>query len=171
MLFDRLADSIIKNAKLIVVLWIVVLLVSAPLALKSGEVMNYNMNEMGNDDSESMEGVLLIKEYFPTTSTDVSSAPILVLHYTTAEQKAVAEGFAQWLNQHGKEYKDADGESLLGTTDAPDLTFMNMGCQGEDLDNEGILLVGVIYNQDLIKHKYGTNVIAYIQACIDYCEK
>jgi len=156
MIFDKLADSIIRHAKLIVVVWAVILLCSAPLALKAGEVMNYDMNDMGSDDSESMQGMLVIEEHFPGSSTDVAAVPILVLHYTTPAEKAAAEGFAGWLNAHGTEYVDSDGKPLLGNGPASDPPyFMSMGCQGEDVENIGILLVGVVYNSEYLTATQG----------------
>lgn len=54
MIFDRLADAIVGHAKLILAMWIVILVVAAPFALKAGSVMSYDTNDMADSDSESM---------------------------------------------------------------------------------------------------------------------
>ena len=87
MAYDRLADAIIKHAKLIVAAWIVILLVAAVPAINAFGNMSYDMNEMGIESSESMEGFEIIGTYFPSSSgTDISSLPILVIGYENEEQ-------------------------------------------------------------------------------------
>lgn len=81
MAYDRLADAIIKHSKLILVAWIVVLLVAAYPAIQAFGNMSYDMNEMGIEESESMEGLEIIGTYFPSSSADSSSMPILVIGY------------------------------------------------------------------------------------------
>ena len=90
MIFDRLADGIQKHAKVITALWVVMLIVMAFFALKSGEVMSYDINDMAPEDSESIKGLVIISEYFPDSETNVASAPILVIYYE--DQAALLEG-------------------------------------------------------------------------------
>ena len=45
-MFEKLADFIMKNAKLIVTLWIVVLLISVPFLVKYNSVLQYDMSGM-----------------------------------------------------------------------------------------------------------------------------
>ena len=91
MIFDRLADAIVKHAKLIMAIWIVVLLVAVPFAVKAGSVMSYDTNDMADSDSESMKGFGVISEYFPSSDADVSSVPILVMHYPDQNGLSQAE--------------------------------------------------------------------------------
>ena len=66
--FEKLADFIMKNAKLIVTVWIVVLLVSVPFLVKSGSVLQYDMSKMSTSSPlESVKGqeILASEEFGP----------------------------------------------------------------------------------------------------------
>ncbi len=142
MIFDRLADAIAKHAKLIVVLWIAILLVSVPLALKSGDVMKYDVNDMAAEDSESIQGMMVMGQYYPSGGVDVSSVPIIVIKYSTAEEIALSEKFVGYLTEHAPEYVDADGKQKLSSR-AP---FVSMGTQEKAGLEGGIFLAGVVYD-------------------------
>ncbi|MBO4798098.1 MAG: hypothetical protein J5494_04925, partial [Candidatus Methanomethylophilaceae archaeon] len=73
MIFDRLADAIAKHAKLIVVMWVIILICSVPLAMKSSEVMKYDINEIAAENSESVRGMEIMDRYFPSGGGTVSS--------------------------------------------------------------------------------------------------
>lgn len=92
MIFDKLADAITGHAKLIVAIWVVILVLAVPFALKAGDVMSYDTNDMADSDSESMKGFGIISDYFPSSDADVSSVPILVIHYNDANGLSQAEG-------------------------------------------------------------------------------
>ena len=56
-MFEKLADFIMKNAKIIVVLWIVALLISVPFLAKYNSVLQYDMNKLGTSTPlESIKG-------------------------------------------------------------------------------------------------------------------
>ncbi len=93
MFFDRIANGIQRHYKAIIVFWIVAVCVSAPFALKSGEVMHYDMTEMFPDDTESAYGAAVIKEYFPAYSIDASWMPILVTVYDGPEEMMESMAF------------------------------------------------------------------------------
>lgn len=141
MIFDRLADAIVGHAKLILAMWIVILVVAAPFALKAGSVMSYDTNDMADSDSESMQGFAVIGEYFPSTDADVSTVPILVMHYTDGDGLIQAEGLLDALNASVDDYKDDTGGRKL-------MQFLAMSPQ-EGEDGSGILMVGVVYNPEL----------------------
>ena len=141
MIFDRLADAIVKHAKLIMAIWIVVLLVAVPFAVKAGSVMSYDTNDMADSDSESMKGFGVISEYFPSSDADVSSVPILVMHYPDQNGLSQAEGLLNMLNASLDRYVDQDGNQKI-------LTFMSMAPQEKD-DGSGILMVGAVYDSEL----------------------
>jgi len=108
MIFDRLANGIQKHAKAIIVLWIVILLCTGVFALKSGEVMNYDTTSMAPTDSESVQGLVVIEQYFPSAQVDELSAPILVLYYDDATQLEAAKEFVKALQ------KAVEGHEYLG---------------------------------------------------------
>ncbi len=141
MIFDRLADAIAKHAKLIVVLWIVILLCSAPLALKSSEVMKYDVNEMAAEDSESVKGLAILSEYYPSSGVDTSALPIVLMKYETEEQEHLSQGFIAYLAANASSYVDEDGNPKL-STEAP---VVGMGSQTKEGLVGGIILGCVVY--------------------------
>ena len=54
-MFERLADFIMKNAKIIVAIWIVALLISVPFLIRYNSVLQYDMSKMST--SSPMESV------------------------------------------------------------------------------------------------------------------
>ena len=117
MAYDKLADAIIKHSKLIMVIWIVVLLVAAVPAAKAFSNMSYDMNEMGIEESESMEGYGIIATYFPSSSADTSSSPILVIAYGNDDEHVLAQevdGIISGAVDEGLfTYTTADGEEAI----------------------------------------------------------
>jgi RND superfamily putative drug exporter len=99
MLFDRLANAIQAHAKAIVILWVVILCVSGVFALKSGEVMSYDLNDMAPKDSESMEGQYIILEHFPIIDMGEGSAFYAVIYFEDQQQMEDAQGFVEYLGQ------------------------------------------------------------------------
>ncbi len=141
MIFDRLADAIAKHAKLIVVLWIVILICSAPLALKSGEVMKYDVNEMAAEDSESVQGLAILSQYYPSSGIDTSSLPIILMKYVTAEDARLSQGFLTYLAANASSYVDENGNPKL----SPESPVVSMGEQTKEGLEGGIILGCVVY--------------------------
>jgi uncharacterized membrane protein YdfJ with MMPL/SSD domain len=102
MIFDRIANAIQAHAKLVIILWVVILCCSAPFALKAGEVMSYDLNSMASDDSESIRGLAIMAEYFPS-SADTSTSDILLLYFQNEEQMAAAQQFVKDLEDAVKD--------------------------------------------------------------------
>ena len=150
MAYDRLADAIIKHAKLIVAAWIVILLVAAVPAINAFGNMSYDMNEMGIENSESMEGFEIIGTYFPSSSgTDISSLPILVIGYENEEQHQQALEIEGVLN-------DAVlNEYFIGTDSEGNEISKIVSMYGVDTsetnpqeDGSGILMLTLTYNTE-----------------------
>ena len=120
MAYDRLADAIIKHAKLIMVAWIVILLVAAYPAINAFQNMSYDMNEMGIEESESMEGFEIIGTYFPSSDADASALPMLVIGYDDGEERQQALAIAEILQRAPAEgaftYELEDGSTAARTT-------------------------------------------------------
>ena len=113
MAYDRLADAIIKHAKLILVAWIVILLVAAVPAINAFSNMSYDMNEMGIDESESMKGLEIIGTYFPSSDADASALPMLVVGYDDAEEHDQALTPGSWSS---RSHTAATGQATSSTT-------------------------------------------------------
>ena len=150
MAYDRLADAIIKHAKLIMAAWIVILLVAAVPAINAFQNMSYDMDEMGIESSESMEGLEVIGTYFPSSSGgDVSSTPILVIGYDDAEERQQAlqiEGVLNDAVANGYfKGTDADGNEIPRITSVYGADTSETNPQE---DGSGILMLSITYNPD-----------------------
>lgn len=142
MLFDKVADGIIRHHKAILAVWLVILVCAIPVAMKVGDVMKYDTNDMAGEDSESVQGMLVISENFPSSSTDISATPILVLKYADSAGLAEAEALVGKLNADSASYVDADGNPKLNTS-LPSGPFVAVSASSET--GPGILMVGVMY--------------------------
>jgi RND superfamily putative drug exporter len=141
MIFDRLADGITRHAKLIVVIWVVILICAVPMALKSGEVMKYDVNEMAAEDSESVMGLAVLNEYYPSSGVDTSALPIVLMEYSDKEEAKLAEGFLLYLAENGASYVDEKGNPKLST----DKPFVSLGKQTKEGLEGGIILGAAVY--------------------------
>ncbi|MDQ1372140.1 MAG: family transporter, partial [Candidatus Thermoplasmatota archaeon] len=65
MIFEKLADTVVRHFKLILVIWIVALLYIAPAITKVDEVLVYQESEMVEGDMESLVAQGIINEQFP----------------------------------------------------------------------------------------------------------
>jgi RND superfamily putative drug exporter len=77
MIFDRLGKIIVKRYKAILVLWIIILAISIPLAIKSNNVVSYQQQSSGTTgttDSEKAQAIL--DEQFPKT---ISNSTFLIV--------------------------------------------------------------------------------------------
>ena len=131
-MFANLADFILKHSKMIIVIWLVVLLCSVPLAIKSGDVLVYDMTEMGGMESEAVDGQLIINEYF-TNSLDLSE--ILVISYNSSEDLDLAGSvFLTFQTLVGEKYGDKISVSNYGTYSKGDSS------------KEGVMLIAIANN-------------------------
>ncbi len=154
MTYDRLADAIIKHAKLILVAWIVILLVAAVPAINAFSNMSYDMNEMGIDESESMKGLEIIGTYFPSSDADASALPMLVVGYDDAEEHDQALTIVSALQEKRGEffvYTDEDGtihEKISSISAMMDTGVTNDPETGDETIVPGILVLSLSYSSD-----------------------
>ena len=154
MAYDRLADAIIKHAKLILVAWIVILLVAAVPAINAFSNMSYDMNEMGIDESESMKGLEIIGTYFPSSDADASALPMLVVGYDDAEEHDQALTIVSALQEKRGEffvYTDKDGtihEKISSISAMMDTGVTNDPETGDETIVPGILVLSLSYSSD-----------------------
>ena len=154
MAYDRLADAIIKHAKLILVAWIVILLVAAVPAINAFSNMSYDMNEMGIDESESMKGLEIIGTYFPSSDADASALPMLVVGYDDAEEHDQAFAIVSALQEKRGEffvYTDEDGtihEKISSISAMMDTGVTNDPETGDETIVPGILVLSLSYSSD-----------------------
>ena len=150
MAYDRLADAIIKHAKLIVAAWIVILLVAAVPAINAFGNMSYDMNEMGIESSESMEGLGIIGTYFPSSDADASSLPMLVVGYDNEEERLQALEIVQTLQtalDNGLfAYQLEDGS--IGDKIQSISLLMDTSTSNPQDDGSGIVVASFSYNPE-----------------------
>lgn len=150
MAYDRLADAIIRHAKLIVAAWIVILLVAAVPAINAFGNMSYDMNEMGIESSESMEGLEVIGTYFPSSDADASSLPMLVVGYDNEEERLQALGIVQTLQNALDDglftYELEDGS--VGDKIQSISLLMDTSTSNPQEDGSGIVVASFSYNPD-----------------------
>ena len=77
--FDKLADFIMKNAKLIVAIWIVLLLVSVPFIMRSNSVLQYDMSKMSSGSMESTKGVEMLDSGYFNSGGGLSAGTIILV--------------------------------------------------------------------------------------------
>ena len=85
MIFEKLANFVIKHAKLIVAVWIIVLLASAYPALHASEKFSYSTTSMGSSTNESIDGMLIIQDHFES-QTDSESMQMILVVYDNADE-------------------------------------------------------------------------------------
>lgn len=143
MIFDRLADCITNHAKAIIAIWVVILVCSVPLALKSGEVMIFDTTSMAGDDSESIKGMEVMVTQFPTAQSESSDMPIIVVKYDDAEEKLMADTFVTILGDSIGLYQE-DGQNKLAA-------IHPMSPQSKD-DGTGIIMIALEYDANVVPH-------------------
>ena len=109
MIFDHIANGIQRHAKAIIVIWVLILCLSGFLAINANSVMSYDMNEMAPENSESMIGLEILTDYFPTSEADENTMPILVLYFENATQLARAQTFVEDLDSYASGYEHITG--------------------------------------------------------------
>ena len=148
MAYDRLADAIIKHAKFIMAAWIVILLVAAVPAINAFQNMSYDMNEMGIESSESMEGFEIIGTYFPSSDADASALPMLVIGYDNEEEHLQALEVASILQQAPEEgaftYELEDG-TLVEKIQSVSI-MMDTSLTNPSEDGSGIIVLSFSYS-------------------------
>ena len=144
MIFERLADVILKRSKLIIALWIILLICAAPFIMKVGEIMDYDGTNMAGPDSESIMGANIIGEYFKAPEISMEDAVLYVVNFNSPSEKTQAVDLELVLTDGMEHYRDSEGHKkiiqvvLFGTfVDSSDI-------------NKGVAIYALIYDEDLL---------------------
>ncbi len=78
MIFKRLADTVVRHHKLIIVLWALALLYIAPAITGVNDVLVYQETEMVEGEMESLEAQKIIDEQFPSTLANSTLMIVLI---------------------------------------------------------------------------------------------
>ncbi len=90
MIFEKLADFVIKHAKIIIIAWVLILLASAYPAINVSDKFSYETSSMGSSDSESLQGMELMSESFISIVDSESMQTLLVTYDSSSVDSATA---------------------------------------------------------------------------------
>ena len=91
MIFERIADFIMKNAKIIIVVWIVALLISTPFILKYNSVLQYDMDKMQTSSPlESVKGQEILSSGEFNSGAGLSGGTIILIEAYDSVSSTVA---------------------------------------------------------------------------------
>jgi len=144
MIFEKLADVIWRRSKLIVAVWIAVLICAVPLALKAGEVLDYDTSNMAGPDAESIRGAEVMAEYFYSSDIKMESAMLLVAGFDTPAGKLHAWEMYALIKAKLPDYVDDKGNEKI----AQFMVYGSFTAPGDEF--EGVMIYAVIYNKEMI---------------------
>jgi RND superfamily putative drug exporter len=143
--FEKLADIVLKHAKKIVILWIILLICAVPFALKSGEVLDYDTTSMAGPDADSIRGAELIAEYFYTTDSSMESAVLLVVSFDGLTGMAGAASLKDIVPLALPGYLDENNEQKISQ-------FMVTGLYtSKDDPLKGVMVYAMMYNDRMVE--------------------
>ncbi len=93
MIFERIADFIMKNAKIIIVVWIIALLISTPFLLRYNSVLQYDMDKMRTSSPlESAQGQEILNSGEFNSGAGIGGGTIILIeaYDSVAEDVALA---------------------------------------------------------------------------------
>lgn len=132
-MFSKMADVIMKHSKAVIALWLVVLVCALPFGIKSGDVLEYDMNSMSGSSTEASDGQAIIDEHF---SNSIDLSEILVISYSSSEELAAAQAiFVEFQNLMDDKYGAKTTVSNYGTYSKGDPNV------------EGILMIAIANNE------------------------
>ncbi|GAB6135499.1 MMPL family transporter [Thermococcus prieurii] len=136
-------DWVVKHAKLIVAVWIVVIVLATPLAMKLSNVTNYSMSQFMPKHVESIEVQNNMTKYFPGFSQNDNMTYIIVTNINVGSPKA-KEAYERFKTE-AKPY----GSNFTSYYDAIDLLHNKSYEIALNLTKTTANLTGIFYNAAL----------------------
>ncbi len=96
MIFDRIASSITKHYKMVLIIWVIALLVSVPAMLQVNNVIQYQETQMASGDYESLQAQEVVSQQFQSS---VANGTILVVLQANDVTDAASRDFVLALQQ------------------------------------------------------------------------
>ncbi len=96
MIFDRIANSITKHYKMVLIIWVIALLVSVPAMLQVNSVVQYQETQMASGDYESLQAQEVVSQQFQSS---VANGTILVVLQANDVTDAASRDFVLALQQ------------------------------------------------------------------------
>ena len=122
MLFERIADFIMKNAKIIIAIWIVALLIAVPFMIRYNSVLQYDMDKMSTATPlESVKGQEILNSGYFNSGGNVGGGTVIIVEaYDSAAADAapliysnLADNLDLW--EHNKELREKYGDEYQVT--------------------------------------------------------
>ncbi len=108
MIFEKLANGITKHAKIVLILWVVLLCASVYPMMHASEKLSYDMSSMGGKTTESVDGAVIMGNNF-ASMVDADNAQMLLITYnkddaTQFSNATTAANFVsdKLINDYGK---------------------------------------------------------------------
>ncbi|WP_367883372.1 kinetochore Spc7 family protein [Thermococcus peptonophilus] len=108
-------DWVVKHAKALVVLWILVVILTAPLAYRLNDITNYSMDQFLPKDVESVKTMDTLKEEFPSFSTSENQTYVII-HGINVNDPKTREAYERF-----KAEAEPYGDNFTSYYDALDL--------------------------------------------------
>ena len=103
MLFERLADFIMKRAKIIIVVWIVALLIATPFLLRYNSVLQFDMDKMKSSTPlESIQGQEILSSSEFNTGVSMNAGTIIIMEAYDSVAEDVAPVIFKNLDVHSE---------------------------------------------------------------------
>ena len=80
MIFEKLANGVTKHAKLVLILWVVLLCASIYPMMHASEKLSYDISSMGGTSSASVDGAHIMADNF-SSMVDTGNAQVLLITY------------------------------------------------------------------------------------------
>lgn len=120
MIFDRIAKTVTKRYKLIIVIWIIALLCSVPAMLSLNDVVSYESDMSSAGDSESTQASDIISDEFQSS---VSNGTIIIVLQSDNMTDAEARDYVLTLQQ---EFEDANLSNLVSVSSIYSYSYLVM---------------------------------------------
>ena len=142
MLFEKLADKIMRHAKLIICIWIVLLIASVPFIYKvlaePEDILEYDMTKMVSSNSDSVQGMMTIldPEYFYQNS--LNGDLLLVIECDDDAQRTTAETTFYSLVKNG----------LYDLYGLSNVSAMEIGFSSKTGNTPGVVMIAIGFEDD-----------------------
>ena len=144
MILEKLSSIVGKHAKLIIIVWILLLVCSVPFMMQAQNKLSYDTSSLAGNNSESVEGQTIISEYFIQSDINMNQVDLIVVEYTSQQGADDAALFWASLEISLGSYVDGDGKEKISYV----LPYHEY--KDPDHESQGIILYAVIYNADMI---------------------
>ncbi|MDR3282799.1 MAG: MMPL family transporter [Candidatus Methanoplasma sp.] len=140
MILEGLAEFIRKHAKMVIVAWILVLICAFPFVSKVSESLEYGTDSMSSPDSESVEGMKIMEEFFGSSGADGDDRFIIAVEFRSPQGYQSALTLYEKINERKDGFVDGNGNKKIDV-------IAEEGVFTKDGGGSGVVLYAVEYVQ------------------------